>query len=148
MMNETLGQGPLRPDLHRSQLHVLPDAHPRHRRPARGAIADIDALRRPRSTLQPLNQFISISAFVLGLAQFIFVVNFFCSLFCGKKAGAQPVAQQHAGMDRAVAAAARQLRDDADRLPRALRVRRSPSTARTTCRRREAGRDRRRSAAH
>ena len=65
-----------------------------------------------------LNQFMSISAFVLGLAQFIFLVNFFYSLFCGKKAGPQPVAQQHAGMDRPVAAAARQLRDDADRSPR------------------------------
>ena len=32
----------------------------------------------------------SISAFVLGLAQFIFVVNFFYSLFWGQKAGRNP----------------------------------------------------------
>ena len=33
MMNETLGQGPFLADVHRVQLHVLPDAHPRHGRP-------------------------------------------------------------------------------------------------------------------
>ena len=38
MMNEPLGQGPLRPDVHRLQLHVLPDAHPRHRPAIRAAI--------------------------------------------------------------------------------------------------------------
>ena len=36
-MNEKLGQGPLRPDLHLLQRHVLPDAHHRHARPSRGA---------------------------------------------------------------------------------------------------------------
>ena len=40
MMNETLGQGPLLPDVHLLQRHVLPDAHHRHARPSRGAIAD------------------------------------------------------------------------------------------------------------
>ncbi|MBL8793665.1 MAG: cbb3-type cytochrome c oxidase subunit I [Planctomycetia bacterium] len=40
--------------------------------------------------LQPMNQLISISAFVLGFAQFIFVANFLYSLFKGPKAGRNP----------------------------------------------------------
>src|SRR5262249_60353941 len=40
--------------------------------------------------LQPLNTFISISAFVLGFAQFIFVANLLYSLFWGPKAGRNP----------------------------------------------------------
>jgi len=41
-------------------------------------------------SLQPLNVFISVSAFVMGLAQLIFVVNFVGSLFVGRKAGRNP----------------------------------------------------------
>jgi cytochrome c oxidase subunit 1 len=40
--------------------------------------------------LQPLNVFISVSAFVMGLAQLIFVANFVYSLFFGPKAGRNP----------------------------------------------------------
>ncbi len=40
--------------------------------------------------LQPLNVWISISAFVLGAAQFIFLFNFFWSMFRGKKADRNP----------------------------------------------------------
>jgi cytochrome c oxidase subunit 1 len=40
--------------------------------------------------MQPLNVFISVSAFVMGLAQFIFVANFVLSLFFGKRAGRNP----------------------------------------------------------
>jgi len=40
--------------------------------------------------LQPINVFITISAFVLGAAQLIFMVNFFWSMFKGKKADANP----------------------------------------------------------
>lgn len=40
--------------------------------------------------LQDVNKFISVSAFVLGLAQVFFFVNFFGSLFYGKKAGRNP----------------------------------------------------------
>jgi cytochrome c oxidase subunit 1 len=40
--------------------------------------------------LQGLNTFMTISAFVLGLAQLIFFVNFFYSLFCGPKASRNP----------------------------------------------------------
>ncbi len=40
--------------------------------------------------LQPMNEFISISAFVLGLAQLPFVVNFFASWFYGRQAGNNP----------------------------------------------------------
>ena len=39
---------------------------------------------------QSMNVFISVSAFVLGAAQLIFVFNFFSSLFFGKKAGRNP----------------------------------------------------------
>ena len=35
--------------------------------------------------LQPVNTFITISAFILGAAQFIFLVNYFWSMFKGKK---------------------------------------------------------------
>lgn len=40
--------------------------------------------------LMPLNQFITISAIVLGFAQFIFVANFVYSLFWGPKCGRNP----------------------------------------------------------
>jgi cytochrome c oxidase subunit 1 len=40
--------------------------------------------------LQPMNQFISISALVLGTAQIIFLVNFFYSLFWGPRCGRNP----------------------------------------------------------
>jgi cytochrome c oxidase subunit 1 len=40
--------------------------------------------------LQPLNVFMSISAILLGLTQFIFVANFFLSLFWGAKAERNP----------------------------------------------------------
>jgi cytochrome c oxidase subunit 1 len=40
--------------------------------------------------LQPMNQFISYSAFVLGLAQLPLVINFFGSMLWGKKAGNNP----------------------------------------------------------
>src|SRR4051812_4278923 len=40
--------------------------------------------------LQPLNVFISISAFAMGLGQIIFLANVFISLFAGKKVGRNP----------------------------------------------------------
>jgi cytochrome c oxidase subunit 1 len=40
--------------------------------------------------LQPINQFISISAFCLGAIQIVFLVNFFYSLFFGQKAERNP----------------------------------------------------------
>jgi len=40
--------------------------------------------------MQPINTFISISAFVMGFAQFIFVANFLYSLFRGPIAGRNP----------------------------------------------------------
>jgi len=40
--------------------------------------------------LQPINVFITVSAFALGLAQIPFVINFFWSLFAGKKAERNP----------------------------------------------------------
>jgi cytochrome c oxidase subunit 1 len=40
--------------------------------------------------MQPINQFITISAFVLGASQILFFVNFFWSAFKGKKAGENP----------------------------------------------------------
>ena len=41
-------------------------------------------------SVQNLNQFVSVSAFVLGLAQIVFIVNFFYSLFWGPKAERNP----------------------------------------------------------
>jgi cytochrome c oxidase subunit I len=40
--------------------------------------------------LQPLNQFVTISALVLGISQIIFFVNFFWSAFKGPRAGENP----------------------------------------------------------
>jgi len=40
--------------------------------------------------MQPLNEFVSIAAFVLGAVQILFLLNFFGSLFFGKKAGKNP----------------------------------------------------------
>lgn len=40
--------------------------------------------------VQPLNQFISVCAILLGLVQLLFLLNFFWSLFFGKKAGSDP----------------------------------------------------------
>jgi cytochrome c oxidase subunit 1 len=40
--------------------------------------------------LQPLNQFISLAAFCLGVVQIIFIINLFYSLARGKKAGRNP----------------------------------------------------------
>ena len=40
--------------------------------------------------LQPMNVFISMSAFALGAAQLIFVINFFGSMWFGKKADKNP----------------------------------------------------------
>ncbi len=40
--------------------------------------------------LQPINVFITYSAFLLGLSQLLFVVNFFWSLFAGRKAERNP----------------------------------------------------------
>ncbi len=40
--------------------------------------------------LQPINEFISVSAFVLGTVQLLFLVNFFYSLFWGPTAGRNP----------------------------------------------------------
>jgi len=40
--------------------------------------------------LQPLNEFMTISALLLGLSQLIFLANFFISLFRGQEAGRNP----------------------------------------------------------
>jgi len=40
--------------------------------------------------LQPINQFITMSAFVLGSSQVLFFINFFWSAFKGEKAGDNP----------------------------------------------------------
>jgi cytochrome c oxidase subunit 1 len=40
--------------------------------------------------LQPINQFITISAFAMGLTQLIFIYNFFKSMKSGKPAGNNP----------------------------------------------------------
>ncbi len=69
--------------------------------------------------VQPLNQFMTISALLLGLSQLIFLVNFVVVCSAGQ-GGAESVELEHAGMDRAVAAAARQLPGNADRPPWAV----------------------------
>jgi cytochrome c oxidase subunit 1 len=64
-------------------MHILGVAGLRRR------ISDI-TINKFEEHLLPLNQFMTISAFVLGAVQLIFVVNFFWSLFRGKVAGRNP----------------------------------------------------------
>jgi cytochrome c oxidase subunit 1 len=64
-------------------MHILGTALLRRR------IADITQSTH-EAALLGLNQFISISAFVLGAVQIIFVINFFYSLFRGPVAGRNP----------------------------------------------------------
>lgn len=47
-------------------------------------------LYRTWENLQPLNQFMTICAICMGISQFIFLANFFYSLFWGPKAGRNP----------------------------------------------------------
>ena len=54
--------------------------------------------------LQPINIFISISAFVLGAAQFLLLANIIWSLAERQEGRRQSVAGQHLGMDHDVAA--------------------------------------------
>ena len=68
--------------------------------------------------MQHWNVFITVGAFILGASQIFFLVNFFWSLFAGKKAEQKSLAGEHARVGRADAAAAWQLRRHADRLPR------------------------------
>ena len=49
-------------------------------------------------TLSPLNTFVSLAAFSLGLAQLLFIFNFFYSLRRGPHGRAQSVARDHAGV--------------------------------------------------
>ncbi len=64
-------------------MHILGMAGHRRR------IADTTATVFENNLL-PLNQFITISALVLGAVQLIFIVNFFWSLFRGKRCGNNP----------------------------------------------------------
>src|SRR5207249_10394997 len=64
-------------------MHILGVAGLRRR------IPDITATAFERPLL-PLNQFISLSAFVLGAVQLIFIMNFFYSLFWGKVSERNP----------------------------------------------------------
>jgi cytochrome c oxidase subunit 1 len=64
-------------------MHILGVAGQRRR------IPDI-TFSHFEAPLLGLNQFITISALILGLAQLIFVANFFLSLFLGKRCGNNP----------------------------------------------------------
>ena len=86
------------------------------------AFTAFDYLQKTRGQ----NLVISLAAFLLVSSQFLFVVNFLWSLVKGRGRRRQPVARDHARMDRAVAAAARQLRERADGRALGLRVRRAP----------------------
>lgn len=88
MMNEPLGK------LHFFTSFIAFNCvfFPMHFLGARGVprryydISEIDSFK----DLQPLNVFITISAFVLGLAQIPFVINFLGSLIWGRRAEANP----------------------------------------------------------
>ena len=71
-----------------------------------------------------MNQFMTYSAFALGLTQMIFACNFLYSLVAGPKAAANPWHSNTLEWADIVAAAALQLRGHPDRLPRPLRIQR------------------------
>ena len=81
------------------------------------------------------NLVISIAAFLLVSAQFLFLVNFVWSLVEGPRGRGQSVARDDARVDGAVAAAARQLRRRADRGAMGLRIRRARRRTATSRRR-------------
>ena len=134
MMNAGAGQDPLLADVRLLQPGVLPDAQPR---PAGPHAADL----RPDQyeflqPLQPLNTFISISAFVLFASQLIFAFNFIWSWFKGRKAPAQSVGRQRARVDgshrrRRTATSGR----SAAGVPRAVRVQLAAGRRTTSSRR-------------
>ena len=72
-----------------------------------------------------MNEFMTYSAFGLGLSQLIFVFNFLVQPGGRPQAPGEPVARNTLEWTDAVAAAALQLRDDPDGLPRGLRVQRA-----------------------
>src|SRR2546425_8258113 len=60
------------------------------RRPPRSTLFPYTTLFRSLQPYQPMREFISISAFLLFATQLIFFVNFWWSLFKGKKAEQNP----------------------------------------------------------
>ena len=86
--------------------------------------------------LQPLQKFISLSAFGLGASFFVFWYNFFWSMFYGEKAPDNPWRCEHAGVDAALAGdAARQLPRDRRTFTTARTNTASRAWTRITCRR-------------
>ena len=57
-----------------------------------------------------MNQFISISAFILGTTQLLFIVNFLMSMWIGKKGRTESVERHDTGMDDPLTAGSRELR--------------------------------------
>jgi heme/copper-type cytochrome/quinol oxidase subunit 1 len=72
--------------------------------------------------LQGINTFISISAFVMGFAQLLFLGNMFYSLFWGEKGNTQSVASKYLGVDRAITSRPWQFRCGTCSLARTLRI--------------------------
>ena len=68
------------------------------------------------------NMPISIAAWVMGLAQIPFIINFFWSMRRGEKVGHQPMGSDHPGMDRAFTAATREFHRRAGSLSRTVRI--------------------------
>ena len=108
MYERAAGQDAFRADVHLRQLHVLPDAHHRHRRPS-AALFRLHHVQHlgafPRA--QPVHDDQRHPA---GLFAAHLRVQLRLEPVPRQDRRPQPVAQQYAGMDRSVAAAARQLR--------------------------------------
>ena len=65
---------------------------------------------------------ISMAAWVMGLAQIPFIINFFWSMRRGEKGRHQPVGSDHPGMDRTFPAAAREFHRRTGSLSRTVRI--------------------------
>ena len=86
--------------------------------------------------LQPMNIFMSVSAFALGVSQLILIVNFFWSLRKGRAGRRQSVEVEHAGMADELASAAREFSPRFRSCTTGRTNTASRAWRRTTCRRR------------
>ena len=72
-------------------------------------------------TLQPINVFITISAFALGAAQIVLVNQFLLESLCWEAGGGEPMAGEHPGVECSLTAPPRQLgRGPSNRLSKRL----------------------------
>src|SRR2546427_103267 len=115
-----VGQGALLAHLRLLQPHLLPDAHPRERRPHAADLRS-DAVRLPQAV--PADERVHLDQRVPVVRDTAHLLReLLVQLVQRGKGAAEPVGGQRARVVAAVARPARQLGEGADRVPRAVRV--------------------------